>query len=41
MMLLSHLPYASLVLLLALARHSGCAEIREAAIVEMARRVFA
>ena len=38
-MLLRHIPDASLVLLLALARHSGCAEIRDAAIVELGRRL--
>ena len=38
-MLVSHIQFASLVLLLALARHSGCAEIREAAIAELSERL--
>ena len=38
-MLLRHIPDASLVLLLELARHSSDAEIREAAIVELGRRL--
>ena len=38
-MLLRNIHHASFVLLLALARHSGDAAIRDAAIVELGRRL--